>query len=123
MVEVDPDGTLDSGLGVARQIPETGRAAVDVRTVPLLDLTLVPFLWAADPDSAILESVRGMAADPEGHELLGLLRMLLPVGDLDVKAHEPVLSSSNNGMGPDRPDRGDPDDGGRDRVLDGHNVW
>ncbi len=97
VVEVDPDGTLDSGLGVARQIPETGRAAVDVRTVPLLDLTLVPFLWAADPDSAILESVRGMAADPEGHELLGLLRMLLPVGDLDVKAHEPVLSLSNNG--------------------------
>ena len=97
VVEVDPDGTLDSGLGVARRIPETGRAAVDVRAVPLLDLTLVPFLWAADPDSAILESVRGMAADPKGHEMLELLHTLLPVGDMDVKAHEPVLSSSNNG--------------------------
>ena len=97
VVEIDPDGMLDAGLGVARRIPETGRAAVDVRAMPLLDLTLVPFLWAADPDSAILESVGGMAADPEGHELLGLTRTLLPVGALDVKAHEPVLSSSNNG--------------------------
>ena len=98
VVEIDPDGTLDSGLGVARRIPEMGRAAVDVRAVPLLDLTLVPFLWAADPDSAILGPVVGMAADPEGHELLGFMRMLLPVGDLDVKAHEPVLSSSNDGF-------------------------
>ena len=98
VVEVDRDGTLDSGLSVVRRIPETGRAAVDVRAVPLLDLTLVPFLWAADPDSAILEPVREMAADPEGHVLLELMPMLLPVGDLDVTAHEPVVTSSNDGF-------------------------
>ena len=97
VVEIDPDGMLDAGLGVARRIPETGRVAVDVRAMPLLDLTLLPFLWTADPDLAILESVGGMAADPEGHELLVLTHTLLPVGALDVKAHEPVLSSSNNG--------------------------
>ena len=98
VVEIDPDGTLESGLGVARRIPETGRAAVEVRAVPLLDLTLVPFLWAADPDSTILEPVVEMAADPEGHELLEFMRKVLPVGDLDVKAHEPVLSSTNDGF-------------------------
>ena len=98
VVEVDPDGTLDSGLGAARRIPETGRAAVDVRAVPLFDLTVVPFLWAENPDSAILEPVVELAADPEGHEMLGLLRTLLPVGDLDVRAHEPVLTSTNDGF-------------------------
>ena len=98
VVEVDPDGTLDSGLSVARRIPETGRAAVDVRAVPPLDLTLVPFLWAQNPDSAILEPVVAMAADPESHELLEPLRTLLPVGDLDVRAHEPVLTSTNDGF-------------------------
>ena len=98
VVEVDPDGTLDSGLGVARRIPETGRAAVDVRAVPPLDITLVPFLWRENPDSEILEPVREMAADPEGHELLEPLRTLLPVGDLDVRAHEPVLTSTNDGF-------------------------
>ena len=96
VVEVDPDGTVDLGLGVARRIPEAGRLAVDVWDMPLFDLTLVPFLWTADPDPAILESASGMAADPEGHELLELTRTLLPVGELKVTAHEPVLSSSND---------------------------
>ena len=96
VVEVDPDGTLDAGLGVTSRIPETGRAAVNVRTMPVFDLTLVPFLWTEDPDSAVLEAVGGMADDPEGHELLELTRTLLPVGDLTVTAREPVLSSSND---------------------------
>ena len=96
VVEVDPDGTLEPALGVARRIPATGRAAIDVQAMPLFDLTVVPFLWTAEPDSAILESVGGMAADPEGHELLELFRTLLPVGGLEVTAHEPVLSSSDD---------------------------
>ena len=96
VVEVDPDGTLDPALGVARRIPATGRLAVDVRALPPLELTIVPFLWAQAPDSSILDAVRGMAADPEGDALLADLRALLPVGALDVTAHEPVLSSSND---------------------------
>ena len=96
VVEVDPDGTLDAALGVAGRIPAAGRMAVDVREVPVLDLTLVPFLWTKDGDSAVLDAARGMAADPDGHELLDQLRQLLPVNDLAVTAHEPVLSSSNN---------------------------
>ena len=96
VVEVDPDGTLDPALGVARRIPATGRLAVDVRALPPLELTVVPFLWAQAPDSSILDTVRGMAADPEGDALLADMRALLPVGKLEVTAHEPVLSSSND---------------------------
>ncbi len=96
VVEVDPDGMLDPALGVARRIPATGRLAVDVRALPPLELTVVPFLWAQAPDSSILDAVRGMAADPEGHALLADVRALLPVGALEVTAHEPVLSSSND---------------------------
>ena len=96
VVEVDPDGTLDPALGVARRIPATGRLAVDVRAVPPLELTVVPFLWAQAPDSSILDTVRGMAADPESDVLLADARALLPVGALELTAHEPVLSSSND---------------------------
>ena len=96
VVEIDPDGTLDPGLGVATRVPETGRIPVDVRGMPLFDLTVVPFLWSADPDSAILDQAAGMAADPAGHELLELTRILMPVRDLQVTAHQPVLSSSND---------------------------
>ena len=96
VIEIDPDGTLDPGLGVARRIPERGRLPVAVRQMPVLDLTVIPFLWSADPDSAILGQTAGMAADPHGHELLYETRTLLPVGALDVTAHAPVLSSSNH---------------------------
>ena len=95
VVEVDPDGTLDPALGIAKRIPGTGRLAVDVRAVPPLELTVVPFLWATAPDSSILGVAGRLAADPEDHELLARARALLPVGTLDVTAHEPVLSSSN----------------------------
>ena len=96
VVEVDPDGSLDPALGVARRIPATGRLPLDVRALPPFELAVVPFLWAQAPDSSILDAVRGMAEDPEGHELLEDVRALLPVGALAVTAHEPVLSSSND---------------------------
>ena len=96
VIEVDPDGTLDPGLGLPKRIPETGRMAVDVREMPLFDLTVVPFLWAEAPDSAVVDAARAMATDPEGAELLSWTRTLLPVGDLAVRAHAPVVSSSNN---------------------------
>ena len=96
VIEVDPEGTLDEQLGVASRIPETGRLAVDVRTMPLLDLTLIPMIWTETGDSSIVDLVGAAAADPENHEMLEETRTLLPVGTLDLKAHEPVLSSSNN---------------------------
>ncbi len=95
-IEVDPEGTLDPSLGVGRRIPMTGSLAAEVVEMPTLDLTLVPFLWTEDPDSTIIGIVRAMAADPEGHELLWDARTLLPVKELGVTAHEPVLSSTNN---------------------------
>ena len=93
VVEIDPDGTLDPGLGVTRRIPETGRLSLDVREMPRFELTLIPFLWTEAPDSAILDAVASTVADPE--EWLWGRRPYLPVGDLIVRDHEPVMSSSN----------------------------
>ena len=97
VIEVDPEGTLDPRLGVARRIPETGRTKVDVQVMPLLDLTIIPFVSTADPDLSIVDLVRAMAADPANHPLLRETRTLLPVGDLAVSAHEPVLTSTFRG--------------------------
>ena len=96
VVEVDPAHALDPGLGVARRIPETGRASVRVEAMPALDLTFVPFVWAGGSDLSIVDVAEAMAADPQGHELLWDTRTLLPVRDLDVKAHEPILTSTTN---------------------------
>ena len=94
VVEIDPDGTLDSDLGVAKRIPETGRLPFEVREMPRFELTLIPFLWSAAPDSTILDAVASTVADPEWW--LWGRRPYLPVGDLMVRDHEPVMSSSNN---------------------------
>ena len=94
VIEIDPEATLDPALGVTKRIPESGRLAVDVRSLPSLHLTLVPLLWELNPDSSVVETVSGMAADPNGHELLRNVRTLLPVGELATSAHEPVFATS-----------------------------
>ena len=96
VIEIDPDGTLEPGLLSTRRIPQTGRASVEVHDMPRLDLTLIPFIWSTEPDSAIIDIVREIAADPDNHELLRETRTLMPVGSLGVTAHDPVLSSRNN---------------------------
>ena len=96
VIEVDPDSTLDPSLGVTRRIPETGRLPQDVRAVPTMELTLIPFLWTENPDSTILDIVEAMQADDETE--LWPIHTLLPVGDLVVTPHEPVWSSTNNGF-------------------------
>ena len=90
VIEIDPDETLDPDLGVTKRIPAEGRLEVDVHDMPPLSVTLVPFLWEEDPDSAILDVLKGAAKDPMGHEVLWGTRTLLPVRDLEVEGHEPV---------------------------------
>ena len=93
VIEIDPGGTLDPALGVTKRIPETGRLAVDVRPMPVVDLTLIPFLWTGSSDSSIVDITRDLT--PES-DLLREIRTLLPVADFEVKVHAPVSSSSNN---------------------------
>ncbi|MXW21321.1 MAG: hypothetical protein F4Z95_10995 [Gammaproteobacteria bacterium] len=97
VIEIDPEGTLDNRLGVARRIPETGRLAVEVRDMPAFDVTFIPFLWETNPDMSVVDLVNEMEADPMGHEMLGLTRTLLPVADIQVTAHASVRTSSNAG--------------------------
>ena len=94
VIEVDPEGTLDPALGVRRRVPDSGRMAVDVRTVAPFDLTLIPFLLESNPDLSAVEDVSAMAANPDGHELLGDVRTLLPVAEIAAVAHEPVFVST-----------------------------
>ena len=93
VVEIDPDSTLDPDLGVARRIPETGRTDLDVREIPVLPFTLIPFLYAPDPDSSLLELTDGMTAEDS---LLWGIRTLMPMSELDLTVHEPVSTNSTS---------------------------
>ena len=96
VVDIDPAGVLDPGLEVARRIPESGRMPVLVEAMPIFDLTLVPFIWASQPDSTAVHLAAEMAQDPEGHRLLSETRTILPVGNIAVTAHPPVRTSAND---------------------------
>ena len=85
VVETD----ADPWFGIPRRWPVEGAAPLDVRAVPTMTLTVVPFLWTEDPDSSVVATVRAMAADPD-HALLRRSRALLPANDWRVSAHEPV---------------------------------
>ncbi len=94
VVEIDPDSTLDASLGIVRRIPAEGRAPVSVRVVPELDFTIVPFLWREAPDSGIVRLAAGLTAD--NPMVFGPMNTLLPVRDIDLKVHEPVVTARND---------------------------
>ncbi len=98
VVEIDPDGALDTALGVATRFPETGRTAVNVRELPDFPLTLVPFLYGPNPDRSILQLTAGMAEDPDGHHLMRHTRDLLPIGEFDITLHSPVMTFAFGGF-------------------------
>ena len=90
VIEVDPDSTLDPALGITGRLPLVGRLPVDVRDMPPLELTVVPFLWTENPDRSILTQTEGLTAESD---LFRLTRDILPVGDFSVYDHDPVWIS------------------------------
>ena len=92
VIEIDPDSTLDADLLVAKRIPATGRASVDVADMPLMELTVVPLLWKQNPDSSVLDVTEDMTDE---HPLFTDTRALLPISDMNVTVHDPVWSSTN----------------------------
>ena len=88
VVDVDPDGTLDPSLGIGGRVPEEGRMALNIRSMPDFDVTAVPFLWAADPDLSGFQATIGLTAD---HEAFYETREWLPVAEMTATVREPVL--------------------------------
>ncbi|WP_423930275.1 Ig-like domain-containing protein [Candidatus Palauibacter sp.] len=93
VIEIDPAGTLHPGLGVAKRIPETGRAPIDVRAMPTLRLTLIPFVWTDNSDPAAVTLVSEIHPN---HEILWQTNNLLPVGAFVITKHQSVTIASNS---------------------------
>ena len=93
VVEVDPNGTVDASLGVAKRIPAEGRVAVEVREVPPLHLTLVPLVSRANNDR---QAVSFVANATEDHSMFFQTKTLLPVGEFKIAKHGTVTIDSNS---------------------------
>ncbi len=90
VVEVDPERTLPLTAESQTRFPAEGSDSLNVVEVPPMQLTLVPVLRVAEPDTSVVGWVRGISADsPE----LGLLRHAFPFAEFSVSPHEAYHTS------------------------------
>lgn len=88
VVEIDPDSIVPRAAGSEVRIPEDGRLALDVRNLPALQLTLVPVVQLASPDSSIFSWLSAVRAQGPDHPDVEFTRTVLPVGELDLTVRE-----------------------------------
>ena len=89
---IETDSVADANSN-AQTMSET-RLPIEVHELPDFELTLIPFVEEHSTDHSIVDLVNAMAANPYEHELFEATRTLLPIANLNVTAHEPVVSSS-----------------------------
>ena len=96
VIEVDPRGLTDPRLGLPSRIPATGRMAVGVERVPPFHLTIVPFISSQTHDSTLVAKVEEAASSPHGHPWLTRTSYLMPIAEMTVNAHAPVVTSTTD---------------------------
>ena len=89
VVEVDSAG-LPLVEGSETRFPEAGRHALQVVETPPLELTVIPILYAEDPDSSVLDWTSGITADSPQ---VGLFRHSFPVSEFSATDREPHITS------------------------------
>ena len=100
VVDVGSEDDQFTGFGSMGRIPETGMIKVDVREMPVFDLTMVPLLWSEDPDFSVVTETEGLTAESD---LFRLTRDLLPIREFQLTVRQPVyvsldpVSSSDHG--------------------------
>ena len=97
VVEIDPDSVVPRAPGSEVRVPKSGRLQLDVREVRRMELTVVPILVEASPDSSVLNWA---AALGPAHPATRLTESILPVHGLDVSVRdEPYRSTVDLSLG------------------------
>ena len=95
-IRLDLDRVVPATPESRLRIPAEGRVRLDVRTMPRLDLVVVPIVGRSDPAGEIREWTGDITADSEK---LRLLRSVLPVADLSARVHEGFVTTANLATG------------------------
>ena len=92
VVEVDPESKVPLTAESQTRFPDEGADSLKIVTVPPMELTLVPVMEAAEPDTSVLGWVRGIAADSPQ---LGLLKHAFPFAQFSASPHEAYFTSQD----------------------------
>ena len=90
VIEADPEGSVPLTADSRTRYPTSGLAVVDVVEVPPMELTVVPVLEAAAPDSSIFNWTNGIADDSRQ---VGLLRHAFPFAEFRARSREGYVTS------------------------------
>ncbi len=90
VVEVDPEGTVPLTAESERRFPDEGSDSLDIVAVPPMELTLVPVMEAAEPDTSVLAWARDVSADSPQ---LALLRHSFPFAEFNANSHDVYYTS------------------------------
>lgn len=89
-VEADPGGVVPLAPGSEVRVPASGATALNVIEVPPMELTVVPVLEAAEPDSSIFAWTDNVGDDsPE----VGLFRYAFPFSEFSARSREAYFTS------------------------------
>ena len=93
VVVADSAETIPRAEGSQTRFPDSGSVALNVIDVPPMELTAVPVLNAAKPDSSILpwtDSIGDLGAESPQ---VGLFRYSFPFSEFSAKSREPYVTS------------------------------
>ena len=91
VVVVDTAG-LPLVEGSETRFPEVGQLELEVVDPPPMELTVVPILYAVDPDSSVLDWTDGIDADSPQ---VGLFKHSFPVSEFSATTRDPHITSIN----------------------------
>ncbi|WP_428277985.1 hypothetical protein [Candidatus Palauibacter sp.] len=89
-VDADPDGSLLLADDAEDRYPADGSVQLAVVQVPAMELTVVPVLNAAEPDSSIFQSVTDLTKDSH---VVSMLRWAFPFSAFEARARETYITS------------------------------
>ncbi len=92
VVEVDPEGAVPLTAESETRFPKQGSDSLNVVPVSAMQLTLVPVITTAEPDTSVLSWVRDISAESPQ---LGLLKHAFPFVEFSVRPREPYYTSQN----------------------------
>ena len=92
VVELDTEGIVPLDTGSETRIPAAGVMDLGVIELPTHIQTIVPTLIESAPDEAVFQWTRGLDAD---HRNMRFARTVLPIGEMEVRVHEPFYTSSD----------------------------
>ncbi len=93
VVVADPAETVPRAEGSRTRFPEVGSKPLDVIDVPPFELTVVPVLYAGNPDESILPWVDSIGDIGAESPQVGLFRYSFPLGEFSAKSRDSYVTS------------------------------